>query len=512
MIDSILPVILCGGSGTRLWPLSRESLPKQFVPLVGGRSLLSATLERSASVASSGLDSSLARKPVVLCVANESHRFLVADECDQAGVAGTILLEPRGRNTAAAMACAAYYATTQATEAQPDPLLLFLPSDQYVPDIESFCQTVLSGVAAAREGWFVTFGVVPVQPSTAYGYIQYGDSIGEGVRNDGDHGVGNEVRNDGRNEVRKVLRFVEKPNALKAAELLARGDHWWNAGIFLVSAKTLLAALKLHAPDIFEAAGLAMHGATVDGHFLRPGSAEFLNIRSESIDYAVLEHHDQIAVAPFAGAWSDVGSWNAVADLADADPEGNRAVGQTLAIDCQRTYLHSPHRVVVALGLSDVLVIDTPDAVLVASASEAERVKDVVSQLRERGLSVATQHRRVARPWGEYDAIDSGDRFQVKRITVKPGEQLSLQMHHHRAEHWIVVRGTARVTRGDETFLLSENESTYIPLGTVHRLENPGRVPLEMIEVQSGSYLGEDDIVRFEDTYGRVAPLSGEAP
>jgi mannose-1-phosphate guanylyltransferase/mannose-6-phosphate isomerase len=496
MIDSILPVILCGGSGTRLWPLSRESLPKQFVPLVGGRSLLSATLERSASVASSGLDSSLARKPAVLCVANESHRFLVADECDQAGVAGTILLEPRGRNTAAAMACAAYHAMIQATDAQPDPLLLFLPSDQYVPDIESFCQTVLSGVAAAREGWFVTFGVVPLQPSTAYGYIQYGDSIADDVRND----------------VRKVLRFVEKPNALKAAELLACGDHWWNAGIFLVSAKTLLAALERHAPDIFEAAGLAMHSAKVDGHFLRPGSAEFLNIRSESIDYAVLEHHDQIAVTPFAGAWSDVGSWNAVADLADPDPEGNRAVGQTLAIDCQRTYLHSPHRVVVALGLSDVLVIDTPDAVLVASASEAERVKDVVSQLRERGLSVATQHRRVARPWGEYDAIDSGDRFQVKRITVKPGEQLSLQMHHHRAEHWIVVRGTARVTRGDETFLLSENESTYIPLGTVHRLENPGRVPLEMIEVQSGSYLGEDDIVRFEDTYGRVVRPPGEAP
>ena len=496
MIDPILPVILCGGSGTRLWPLSRESLPKQFVPLVGGRSLLSATLERSARVANSGRVSGLACKPAVLCVANESHRFLVAEECEQAGVEGTILLEPRGRNTAAAMACAAYHAVTQATESQIDPLLLFLPSDQYVPDVESFCQTVVSGVATAREGWFVTFGIVPVHPSTAYGYIQYGDSIAQ----------------DASNDVRRVARFVEKPNAMKAAELLARGDHWWNAGIFLVSAKTLLVALERHAPDIFQAAGLAMQGAQADGHFLRPGSAEFLNIRSESIDYAVLEHHDQIAVAPFSGAWSDVGSWNAVADLADADPQGNRAVGQTLAIDCQRTYLHSPHRVVVALGLSDVLVIDTPDAVLVASAAEAERVKDVVSKLRERGLSVATQHRRVARPWGEYDAIDSGDRFQVKRITVKPGEQLSLQMHHHRAEHWIVVRGTARVTRGDETFLLSENESTYIPLGTIHRLENPGRVPLEMIEVQSGSYLGEDDIVRFEDTYGRVAPPSGEVP
>jgi len=497
MIDSILPVILCGGSGTRLWPLSRESLPKQFVPLIGGRSLLSATLERSARVANSGPVSGLARKPAVLCVANESHRFLVADECEQAGVEGTILLEPRGRNTAAAMACAAYHAVTQATESQPDPLLLFLPSDQYVPNVESFCQTVISGVAAAREGWFVTFGVLPVHPSTAYGYIQYGDSIAEDVHND--------VRNDVRTDVHKVVRFVEKPNAITAAELLARGDHWWNAGIFLVSAKTLLAALEHHARDIFEAAGVAMHGAQGDGHFLRPGSAEFLNIRSESIDYAVLEHHDRIAVAPFTGAWSDVGSWNAVADLADADAAGNRAVGQTLAIDCQRTYLHSPHRVVVALGLADVLVIDTPDAVLVASASEAERVKDVVSKLRERGLSVATRHRRVARPWGEYDAIDSGDRFQVKRITVKPGEKLSLQMHHHRAEHWIVVRGTARVTRGDETFLLSENESTYIPLGTIHRLENPGRVPLEMIEVQSGSYLGEDDIVRFEDTYGRAA-------
>ena len=516
MTDSILPVILCGGSGTRLWPLSRESLPKQFVPLVGGRSLLAVTLERAAAVSRSSADAS---SPAVLCVANEAHRFLVADECDQAGVHGQILLEPAGRNTAAAMACAAHHAmaglvgagrTRTATGAESDPLLLFLPSDHYVPDIDSFRRTIESGVAAARTGWFVTFGVVPLQPSTAYGYIQRGEPV-DPLPIDPDPSAVHEAAHSSSVPVYRVVRFLEKPSALKAAELLARGDHWWNAGIFLVSASTLLADLERHAPDIFADAQRAMQGAQADGRFLRPDQDNFLKIRSESIDYAVLEHHDRIAVAPFTGAWSDVGSWNAVATLAPADAEGNRAVGQTLAIDCQRTYLHSPHRVVVALGLEDILVIDTPDAVLVASASEAERVKDVVARLRDRGLSVATQHRRVARPWGEYDAIDSGERFQVKRITVKPGERLSLQMHHHRAEHWIVVRGTARVTRGDESFLLSENESTYIPLGTVHRLENPGRVPLEMIEVQSGSYLGEDDIVRFEDTYGRVAPPPGEA-
>lgn len=491
MSTSILPVILCGGSGTRLWPLSRESLPKQFAPLLGGRSLLATTLERAAALCPQATSGEL---PAVLCVANEAHRFLVADECQQAGVEPRLLLEPAGRNTAAAMACAALQALSASTAT--DPLLLFLPADHYVPDVEGFRATIERGVAHANAGWLVTFGVVPVQPSTAYGYIERGEPI---------------VLADRSETVHRVLRFVEKPNATRAAELVAGGAHWWNAGIFLVGARTLLAALDAHAGDIAAAARIAMQGAVVDGRFIRPDAEAFLKIRSESIDYAVLEHHDRIAVVPFTGAWSDVGSWNAVAALALADAAGNRLVGETLAIDCERTYVHAQGRVVVALGLSDVLVVDTPDAVLVASAFAAERVKDVVATLRARGIAVATQHRRVARPWGEYDAIDAGDRFQVKRITVKPGERLSLQMHHHRAEHWIVVRGTAKVTRGDESFLLSENESTYIPLGTVHRLENPGRVPLEMIEVQSGSYLGEDDIVRFDDTYGRAQDLPGKS-
>jgi len=522
MSEFVLPVILCGGSGTRLWPLSRASLPKQFAPLLSGRSLLAGALERAAAVARGvrvdGVTAVPARGaaapnlPEVICVANEEHRFLVADECLQAGVNGRILLEPAGRNTAAAMGCAALLAL--AGRADPDAMLLFLPADHYVPDVAEFCATITEGLAAARDGWFVTFGVVPEYPATAYGYIARGDAIAlsgtPGAQ--GAQGAQGARATGGAYEVR---RFVEKPDAARAAELIAGGDHWWNAGIFLVRAQVLLDALAEHAGDIRTAVAVAMQSTAVDGSFVRPERERFLEIRSESIDYAVLEHHNRISVVPFSGSWSDVGSWNAVAALTPADENGNRSVGNTLALDCASTYLHSQNRVVVGLGLQNILVVDTTDALLVASADQAERVKDVVAALRARGLPVATQHRRVARPWGEYDSIDAGERFQVKRITVKPGESLSLQLHHHRAEHWIVVRGTARVTRGDQTFLLSENESTYIPLGTIHRLENPGRVPLEMIEVQSGSYLGEDDIVRFEDTYGRVpqtaTPIAAQA-
>ncbi|PZQ77731.1 MAG: mannose-1-phosphate guanylyltransferase/mannose-6-phosphate isomerase [Variovorax paradoxus] len=471
---AICPVVLCGGSGTRLWPLSRKALPKQFVPLVGKKSLLQLTLERLAHVGHQ-----------VGCVASEEHRFLVQEAMDAADVKGPQVLEPVGRNTAAAMAVAALLAA-------PDDLLLFAPADHHVPDAGLFARTVRQGAAAAQAGYIVTFGVVPTFPSTAYGYIQPGTDLA------GQAG-------------RTVARFVEKPPADRAQAMLLDGGYLWNAGIFLVRAGTLIDALRTHAPDILASCQKAVIGREPDGSFVRLDAAAFEACRSESIDYAVLEKHDKVAVIPFAGAWSDVGSWNAVAQLQPADAGGNRASGHAVLLQASNTFVHAPVRPVVALGTEDLVIVDTQDAVLVARTDCVEQVKDVVALLTANGHSEATQHRRVARPWGAYDSVDNGERFQVKRLTVKPGAKLSLQMHHHRAEHWVVVKGTAKVTRGDETLLVQENESVYIPLGTVHRLENPGKVMLEVIEVQSGSYLGEDDIVRYEDTYGRVAPLQRPA-
>jgi mannose-1-phosphate guanylyltransferase / mannose-6-phosphate isomerase len=473
----IQPVILCGGSGTRLWPLSRKSFPKQFVPLVGNKSLLQLTLERVAQ-----LDSLSGAK--VICVAAEEHRFLVAEAMQAANVTGSVILEPSARNTAAAMALAAL-------TAQPEQLLLFCPADHHIPDAKAFAAMVAHGQAAAARGAIVTFGVVPSFPSTAYGYIQQGKA-----RSDGSH---------------TVARFIEKPAADKAQALILQGDVLWNAGIFLCQAASFLEAMQQHAPDILASCRQAMAGAAQDQAFIRPLSEVFNGCRSESVDYAVMEHHADVAVVPFSGAWSDVGSWNAVAELTAPDQYGNCVEGQGLTIDASQTYIHAPHRLVVALGTHNLLIVDTPDALLVAARSHAENVKTVVSELEARQTPQAALHRKVARPWGCYDSIDAGERFQVKRIAVKPGASLSLQKHHHRAEHWIVVRGTAEVTSGDETFLLTENESTYIPIGKVHRLHNPGRTDLEMIEVQSGSYLGEDDIVRFEDIYGRVIPLKAKA-
>ena len=473
----IHPVILCGGSGTRLWPLSRKSFPKQFVPLVDNKSLLQLTLERVAQINGSGTS------PEVICVAAEDHRFLVAEAMQAAKVTGQIILEPTGRNTAPAMALAAL-------QAAPQDLLLFCPSDHHIPDAQAFAAMVQQGIAAAQQGAIVTFGVVPSAPSTAYGYIEQGRANG-----DGSFGV---------------ARFIEKPDADQAQALILQGNVLWNAGIFLVQAETLLQALQQHAPDILQSCQQAMAQAARDQQFVRPGAAAFAACRADSIDYAVLEHHKKVAVVPFAGAWSDVGSWNAVAELSPVDEQGNRIDGRGLAVQSRRTYIHAPHRVVVTLGTQDLLVIDTPDALLVAASSHAEQVKGVVAQLDARQSPEASLHRKVARPWGCYDSIDHGERFQVKRITVRPGAKLSLQKHHHRAEHWIVVYGTALVTKGAEQFLLTENQSTYIPIGETHRLENPGKTDLEMIEVQTGSYLGEDDIVRLEDTYGRMAPLQAK--
>ena len=490
MNPTIVPHVLCGGFGTRLWPMSREAFPKQFVPLINGRSLLVCTLERAALLGER-----------LVCIGNAEHRFLVDAAFGEVQAAASQggapvlqqILEPVARNTAAAMACAALLAA-------PDALLLFLPADHYIPDVNAFAATIRSGVAAAQAGYLVTFGVAPTFPSTAYGYIKQGAAL------DGMPGA-------------LVARFVEKPNPEKAQQLLLAGGHVWNAGIFLVRAQTLVDALAQHAPDILGACRAACTQATHPfGHTLL-GQAALEACRSESIDYAVLEKHERVAVVPFTGAWSDVGSWNAVAQLTPADAAGNRLAGQAYAFSSRNVFIRAQEksatgRPVVALGLHDTIIVDTPDALLVAHQSHAEEVKDVVRQLNLDGAGQTVQHRKVARPWGFFDSVDAGPRHQVKRITVKPGEKLSLQLHHHRAEHWVVVKGTARVTRGEEEILLSENQSTYIPLGVKHRLENPGKTDLEIIEVQSGSYLGEDDIVRFEDRYGRLAesapPGAGE--
>jgi mannose-1-phosphate guanylyltransferase / mannose-6-phosphate isomerase len=474
-VTSITPVVLCGGSGTRLWPLSRKSFPKQFVPLIGDKSLLQLTLERVAGLS-----------PHVIALASEEHRFLVADTMRAAHVSGTAVLEPVARNTAAAMAIAAL-------RARPEELLLFCPADHHIPEVAAFIDTVQTGVDAANTGAIVTFGVTPSLPSTAYGYIARG-----AARADGSH---------------QVARFIEKPDATRAQQLLLEGNALWNAGIFLVRASALLEALHLHAADILSACEEAHQGSSsepaVNGGpesiVVRPARAPFERCRSESIDYAVMEKHQHVCVLPFKGQWSDVGSWNAVAALTEADSDQNRVYGHGVVHGARNTFVHAPHRPVVALGTQDLLIIDTPDALLVAHRDSVEQVKDVVTRLEKANTTQAAVHRKVSRPWGWYDSVDKGERFQVKRIGVKPGASLSLQKHYHRAEHWVVVKGTAEVTRGQETFLVSENQSTYIPIGEVHRLHNPGKMELEMIEVQSGGYLGEDDVVRFKDTYGRAS-------
>jgi mannose-1-phosphate guanylyltransferase/mannose-6-phosphate isomerase len=465
----IHPVVLCGGNGTRLWPLSRKALPKQFAPLIGDKSLLQLTLERL---------SSLNRE--VTCIASEDHRFLVREAADKAGTTGRQILEPVARNTAAAIAAAALLAPG------PEALLLFAPSDHHIPDTELFAETVRSGIDAALAGHIVTFGIAPSFASTAYGYIEAGPDLADG-------------------RSRAVTRFMEKPSAEVAEALILHGGYWWNAGIFHARASTLLAALRTHAPDILEACERAAAGVTVDGSFHRLDPEAFAACRSDSIDYAVMEKHAGVAVVKFNGNWSDVGSWNAVAKLHGADDTGNRLSGKARALGARDTFIHAPHRPVVALGTEHLIIVDTLDAVLVANADCAEQVGEVVKMLSREGHPEATEHRRVVRPWGDYDSLDTGERFQVKRITVKPGCKLSLQMHHHRSEHWIVVKGTAKATCDGQVSLVRENESIYLPLGAIHRLENPGKTILEVIEVQTGGYLGEDDIVRFDDTYGRCA-------
>ena len=470
----LFAVVLCGGSGTRLWPLSRHEFPKQFVPIVGDKSLLEITMARARQ---------LAPDKRVLCVTGEAHRFLTQDVLTAMGIDAKLLLEPAPRNTAPALGCAALWALS----IDHDAVLACLPADHHIADGDAFARVVGEAVPAAEAGWWMTLGVTPDHASTAYGYIAAGAALGDGLAG------------------YQAQRFIEKPDHETATRLIADG-HFWNAGIFVVRADKLLEALARYAPAVLDACKAAMADLTADGRFLRMDGQAILASPAISIDYAVLENHDRIGVLPFAGSWSDVGSWNAVAEVAPTpeDGRGNRGEGDIRFVDCHNTYLYSPDRLTVALGLDDLVVIDTPDALLVARKDKVEEVRDIVDALKTEGRAEARAHRRETRPWGSFESVDRGERFQVKRITVKPGASLSLQYHHHRAEHWIVVNGTARVTCDDSVFTLEANESTYIPCGAVHRLENPGEDLLELIEVQSGSYLGEDDIVRLEDNYGRL--------
>jgi mannose-1-phosphate guanylyltransferase/mannose-6-phosphate isomerase len=470
-MSALIPVILSGGSGTRLWPLSRESHPKQFLPLLGERSLLQMTWLRLRGLP--GADA-----PLV--VANEEHRFMVAEQLREIGVTpSALILEPVGRNTAPAIAVAALKAMAGGA----DPVLLVLPSDHVIADEPGFRAAVLAALPAAEAGSLVTFGIVPTAPETGYGYINA--AAGEGVR--------------------PVLRFVEKPDLATAEQYLASGGYFWNSGMFAFRASRYLEELARSQPKMVESAREALDKATRDADFLRLDRAAFAACPADSIDYAVMEKTDRAAVLPIDVGWNDVGSWSALWSVVEQDGNGNAHRGDVLARDCRNTLAISDKRLVALIGLNDLVVVDTDDAVLVAHKDRVQEVKEIVASIKQAKRPQATWHRKVYRPWGSYDGIDSGERFQVKRIVVKPGAALSLQMHHHRAEHWIVVRGTAQVTCGEKVFLLGENESTYIPLGSKHRLENPGKQPLELIEVQSGGYLGEDDIVRFDDVYGRSA-------
>ena len=474
----ITPVILCGGSGTRLWPLSRSGFPKQFIALSGEQSLFQQAVQRVQDLAKDGFDIGTA-----LIVTNDEHRFLALDQLkDMPAVNAQLILEPSARNTAPALSLAALEALAQGE----DSVMVVSPADHAVQHLDVFQSQLAQAVRVAQSGGIVTLGITPTKPETGYGYIKAAPTRH-------DHGQ------------RQVERFVEKPNLETAQQYLDSGAYFWNSGIFILKASVWLAALEAFRPDIASACRKAWQNKVTEYKFARPHTESFLAIPSESIDYAVMEHFAQVAVVPFKGQWSDVGSWNAVADLTPADAQGNRVEGKGITLHARNTFVHAPGRTVVALGTQDLLIVDTSDALLVVHRDHAESVKEVVSLLEKGQLTEAVTHRKVARPWGWYDSVDMGERFQVKRICVKPGASLSLQKHHHRAEHWIVVAGTAEVTRGTEIFLLSENQSTYIPIGEVHRLKNPGKVYLEMIEVQSGGYLGEDDIVRLEDTYGRAS-------
>lgn len=477
---ALTPVILSGGSGTRLWPLSRQQYPKQLLPLVDQHSLLQETVNRL-----DGLNNIVIQPPII--VSNEEYRFVIAEQLRRIGKTGKIILEPCGRNTAPALTIAAL----AALQAGDDPILLVMPSDHVITDTATFQSAVYKGMLLAESGMLVTFGITPDSPETGYGYIQHGAPL---------HEPG----------TFQIVRFVEKPDLATAQNYLQEGSYLWNSGMFMMRASVWLAAIGVCRQDILEACRAAWQPESVDGDFHRIDKTAFAACPADSIDYAVMEalpsHPDTLppgAIIPLSAGWSDIGAWDALWQTLPKDGSGNVVRGDVLLHGCHDTLAFSEHRLVACIGVDNVVIVETSDAILVVNQDKTQEVKHIVDTLKQRNRPETRSHRKIYRPWGWYDSVDTGERFQVKRIVVNPGAALSLQMHHHRAEHWIVVRGTAQVTRADKTFLVSENESTFIPLGTAHRLENPGRVPLEMIEVQSGSYLGEDDIVRFEDKYGR---------
>ena len=474
-LDTIIPVILSGGSGSRLWPLSRSLRPKQFLALTGKESLFQLTLERLRPLNPSG---DLA--PIV--VANDDHRFLVAEQCREMGLhPSKLILEPLARNTAPAIAVAALAAMEQGA----DPLLLVLPSDHLFSNPQAFIDAVGLARTAAQEGSLVTFGILPTYPETGYGYIRAGGSFASG-------------------KPMAVEQFVEKPNLATAQQYVKSGNYAWNSGMFLFKASSLLSELAQFDSAMLAACKLAYKASKADLDFTRLDKESFAKCAAESIDYAVMEKTKKAVVVPLDAGWNDVGAWSSVWQVQAQDAQGNATRGDVLLENAQNSYVHADHRLVTLLGVQNLIVVETSDAVLVAHKDAAQDVKKIVDRLKGAKRTEADLHREVFRPWGSYDSIDMGERYQVKRITVKPGSKLSVQMHHHRAEHWIVVSGTAKVRIGDQEQFLAENQSVYIPIGEVHSLENPGKVNLELIEVQSGSYLGEDDIVRFEDRYGRA--------
>ena len=480
---SIAPVVLAGGSGTRLWPLSREHHPKQLIDVIGTHSLLQDTVSRMQGFPAQW---TVRSAPIIVC--GEEHRFVTAEQLRESGVVAQLVVEPARRDTAPALTLAAALAIADGEDA----ILVAMPADHAVLDTASFQQALARAAEHAQRGAIATLGVPPTRPDTAFGYIRLGAEIEP--------------------DTFRIDRFVEKPALELATQYVASGAYWWNSGIFVVRASVWLELVERLQPAMAENCLAAVAGGKTDGAFFRPQAEAFAKAPSDSIDYAVMERlitagpdgqPFEGVVVPLVAGWSDLGSWDAVWDALDKDDAGNVGRGRVLFEGTTSSYAHSEGRLVACVGISNIVVVETADAVLVADRSHVQEVKGLVARIKAEHSPEADAHRKVRRPWGFYDSIDQGDRFQVKRIVVEPGSRLSLQLHHHRAEHWVVVRGTAMVTRGEERFLLSENESTYIPLGVRHRLENPGKVPLEIIEVQSGSYLGEDDIVRFDDTYGR---------